>query len=204
MQNFKMEGIASINGGEFDTVTIEGVGTCSNSIKANNIRIEGVFNCSGDVEVRYLDCEGVANFKSNIRAKKMTVEGVLSDNMGSKIEAEEIVCEGVIKTGGEISSDLLRSDGCIEAREIVGDQIYIYSRYHANRFMSIFTGKKSNVNLIEATTIELRGVTADTVNGRDITIGPNCMIEKVDCNGTLSIDRSSVVRTITGEYLRKE
>lgn len=200
MQNMKIEGIGSIGGGEFDTISIEGVANCSNNIKAENIKIEGVFNCSGEVEARYLDCEGVANFKSNIRAKKITVEGLLSESSGTKIEAEEIICEGMIKTGGEISSDILKADGCVEAKEIVGDQIKIYSRFHAAKLISMFNKNKSNVELIEATTIDITGMMANTVNGKDIKIGPNCIIENIDCSGILSIDKSSIVRNITGNY----
>jgi hypothetical protein len=202
MQDLKLEGIGSISGGEYDSVRVEGVGNCSGKIKANNINIEGVFNCSGEIEAGYLYCEGVSDFKSSIRVKKMNIEGVLNQKELSKIEAEEIVCEGVIKTFGEISADRLDAEGCISAREIVGDYIKINSHIRKSRFMKWITRFKSEVNLIEATTIDLSGVTADTVNGKDIIIGPNCRIENIDCSGILSIDSSSTVRNITGEYTR--
>jgi hypothetical protein len=62
---------------------------------------------------------------------------------------------------------------------------------------------KSDVKLIEATTIDLSGVSAETVNGKDIIIGPNCKIDHIDCSGTLSIDRSSSVGNITGDYTKR-
>lgn len=204
MQDFTLEGVGSINGGEFNTIRIEGVGNCSNNIKASSLHIEGVFNCSGEVEADSLYCEGVANFKANIRAKKIYVEGVFSEKNGMKIEAEEITCEGVIKTGGEISTDVLDAEGCVEADEIVGDRIRILSHWHRNGFINLLNRIKSKVRLIEATTIELSGVKATTVNGSDITIGPNCQIDNIDCSGVLSIDKSSIVRNITGEYLRRD
>jgi cytoskeletal protein CcmA (bactofilin family) len=204
MNNFNMEGIGKINGGDFDTVTVEGVGTCTNNLKAESIRIEGVFNCSGEVEAGLLYCKGVGDFKGNIRSKKMVVEGVLTVKDDNKIEAEEITCEGVIKTGGEISADIINAEGCIVANEIVGDQIKIITRYRANRFFNFFNKDKSDVRLIEATTIELRDVTAETVNGRDITIGPFCKIDNIDCSGTLSIDRSAIVKNISGNYTRRD
>lgn len=202
MQDFSFEGVGRINGGEYGRITIEGVGTCSNSIKAENIDIEGVFNCSGEVEAGSLYCEGVANFKSNIRAKKISIEGVVSAKGASKIEAEEILCNGVLNADGEISADILRADGCINAREIVGDQIRIDSEHHINKVVNFFKQNKSNskVKTIEATTIEISGVRADTVNGRDITIGPDCTIENLDCSGTLFIHADSHVKNITGNY----
>lgn len=202
VREFNMEGVGTISGGDFDTLKIEGVGNCKNNIKAGNIHIEGIFNCSGEVEADYLYCEGVADFKANIRAKKMYVEGVFSEKKGMKIEAEEITCEGVIKTGGEISTDFLNAEGYIEADEIVGDCIKILSHHRIG--LVFLLNRRSKVRLIEATTIELSGVRANTVNGKDITIGPNCQIENIDCSGILSIDSSSFVRNVTGDYTKRE
>ena len=50
------------------------------------------------------------------------------------------------------------------------------------------------VQLIEATTIELRGVTAGTVNGQDVRTGPYCGIGNLDCNGTLYVDPKAEVK----------
>lgn len=204
MQDFRMEGISKISGGEFGKIKIEGVGTCSNHIKANELNVEGVFNCTGVVEADYFYCGGVANFKADIRAKKISVEGVISEAAGTKIEAGQIVCDGVIKTGGEISADFVNAEGCIEADEIVGDRVIINSHSHARKLVQLFNRIHSKARLIEATTIEISGVTADTVNGSDITIGPNCTIENIDCSGVLSIDRSSFVRNITGNYMMRD
>lgn len=200
MKDFIMEGISKISGGEFDKVKIEGVGTCSNNIKAESIDVEGVFNCSGEIETGSLYIEGVANFKSHIRAKRINVEGVFNQDGLYKIEANEIVCEGVIKTKGEISADIINAEGCIEADEIVGDQIKICSHNPKHKIVNLFNRIRSKVRIIEATTIELYGVKANTVNGKDIIIGANCIIDNIDCSGTLYIDTTSSVRNVTGEY----
>ncbi len=200
MQDFHIEGLGNIKGGEFNNIKVEGVGNCSGDIKADIVRVEGVFNCKGRLDANMLDCEGVADFQSDIRAKKIVVEGVLTTKKDRRIEAEEIICEGVIKGGGEVSADVIRAEGCIQADEIVGDNIYINSGYRPRFLARMFRRWRSDVRLIEATRIELRGVKAVSVNGKDVTIGPDCMIESIDCNGTLYIDRSSYVGKITGEY----
>jgi cytoskeletal protein CcmA (bactofilin family) len=204
MKDFNLEGIGRISGGVYDTLNLEGVSSCSQNIKAEQIHIEGVFTCSGTVQAGLLYCEGVSDFKADIRAKKLVVEGVLNEKSGTKIEAEEISCDGVIRTGGEISADILKADGCVSANEIFGDRISIFTHYPINKIRRFFNAAKSDVKLIEATTIELSGVTAETVNGRDITIGPNCNIDRIDCSGTLFVDISSRVNTITGEYTRRD
>lgn len=204
MKDFILEGLGKISGGEYDNVNIEGVTSCSEKIKAENIHIEGVFTCSGEVEAGSMHCEGVSDFKANVRAKKLTVEGVFNAKDGTKLEADEITCDGVIKSKGEISADIINAEGCISAREIFGDRVKIVTHYPANRIGRFFNHVKSDVTLIEATTIELSGVTAETVNGRDIIIGPYCKIKNLDCSGTLAVDGTSVVSNITGSYTRRD
>lgn len=203
MSNFNMEGFGRINGGQYDNIHLGGVSSCSENIKADRLHIEGVFTCSGEVEAGFMHCEGVSDFKSNIRAKKLVVSGVFNVKQGTKIESEEIVCDGVIKTNGEIYADIMKADGCVSAKEIYGDQIRINTHITVNKIKKFFNTMKSEITLIEATTIDLSGVMVDTVNGRDITVGPNCKIKNIDCNGTLAIDGSSTVETITGNYTRR-
>lgn len=204
MNSFNLGGISNIRGGQYDSINLEGICSCTDNITAEKMQVKGVFTCSGQVQAGYLLCEGVSEFKSNIRAKKMVVTGVINNKEGTKIEAEEIECEGVIKTKGEISADNLRAKGAVCAREIYGDKIIINTRYAFNKVRRFFNSEKSDVRLIEATTVELSGVTADTVNGKYIVIGPDCKINHIDCCGTLSVDITSTVGNITGEYESKD
>ncbi len=202
MSNFNMGGIGKINGGQYDNMNIEGVSSCSSDIKAQNIHIEGVFTCSGEVQAETLYCEGVCDFKANIRTNTLTVEGVLNEKEGTKIEAQRIDCDGVIRTNGEIYADVLNANGCVTAKEIYGDQIKINTHVSFSRFKKFINSVKSEIKLIEATTVELSGVMVDTINAQDIKIGPNCRVDSIDCNGTLSIDSSSTVKSITGNYTK--
>ncbi len=165
-------------------------------IEADEIRSDGVFNCAGPIEAGLMETGGTATVRSNVRAKKLVVDGMLTAKAG-KIEADEIICGGFI-TAGEVSADRIDADGVINAKEIVGDNIVIRSRM--NKVVRFFAKKFSNVELIEATTVELHGVLAKSVSGRDIVIGKNCGIDAVDCSGTLRIDPSAQVGKITGEY----
>lgn len=200
MHDYNMEGIGKISGGEFGLVTVDGVGTCTDDMKAETMRINGVFKCQGSLEAGFLQTDGTANVFSNIRAKKLVVEGVLTVRGDGKIEAGEIECDGVIKAG-EISADIIHADGFINAREIVGDRIVIKSMTH--KFVQFFTRRFSHIELIEATSIELHGVVAKTVNGQDVVIGPNCIIDNVDCSGTLTVHKNSCVKNMTGGYTMK-
>ncbi|MDR2105778.1 MAG: hypothetical protein LBP24_00005, partial [Coriobacteriales bacterium] len=113
---------------------------------------------------------------------------------GDRLEADEIVCDGVLSIKGQISADSIRADGFINATEIVGDSITIGSN-RASIFFKVFVRLReaagrpefSVVDLIEATTVRLRGVKAREVNGHDVVIGENCEIDRVTASGKLEI-----------------
>lgn len=195
MQNFSIDGVGTMSGGQYDEVDIDGVVTCNGDIEAEVIKIDGVFKCHGKVKSASLKCNGTAEFDSAVIAKKLDIDGFVKME---RIEADEIRCNGMIEAQGEVSADFVDANGFINAKEIVGDRIRINSRM--GKIMYILPEKRSKINLIEATTIELRGVTAQTVNGKDIKIGPRCRIQAVDCSGTLSLHEKADVQTITGDY----
>lgn len=199
MHDMRVEGVAKLAGGEYGTLIIDGVGHCEGDIKAENLKIDGTFKCRGSITADLLECDGVSTFSGDIWAKKIIVDGAFKIK-GAKVEAADIHCDGAIDVDGQISADSLKAGGVIRAREIVGDRIVINSR--VGKITRAFM-KYSSADLIEATTIELTGVTADTVNGHDVTIGPDCKIKNLDCSGTLSIDPSSSIETITGDYMKK-
>ena len=154
--------------------------------------------CRGAVTVKELNCDGTARFDKDIQAGRLSVDGFLTMMNGSKLEADEVLCDGSISMDGQICADTVRADGLIRAREIVGDRIIIQS--YLGTWGKLFTKGGSKIELIEATYVELKGVTAQTVNGSRVVIGPKCQIGHLDCNGTLSIDPSATVQHITGEY----
>lgn len=197
MQNFSIDGVGTMSGGKYAEVDIDGVVTCTGDIEAKSIKVDGVFKCHGKVTSDSFDCDGTAEFDFDITAKKIKVDGLAKME---RLEADEIHCNGMIDAQYEVSADLVDADGFINAKEIVGDHIRINS--HRGKLMAILPGKRSKIDLIEATTIELRGVTAQTVNGKDIKIGPYCRIKNVDCSGTLFIDKKADIQSITGSYTR--
>lgn len=198
MQDIKIDGISTLQGGEYQKVTVDGVVKCRDNLKAEELHIDGIFRCNGTVEAGTIDCDGIAKIEGNIKARHFKIDGILKIADGTRLEAETIACDGLIKINGEISADSVKVNGYIKAKEIVGDSIAIRSRRPR-----IFSSKKTRIDLIEATTEELRGVSADTVNGRDVTIGPGCRINRIDCSGTLSVDRSAKVGNISGDYQTK-
>jgi len=199
-----IDGVVTFPGGTFDDLKVNGVCTSEGSIEAVSLDIDGVFTAKGDVCAERLDCDGVTTIEGNLRVKKADIDGVISIH-GDKVEADYIVCDGVLTAANQISADVIEADGFINAKEIVGDRIVIKS-FRKSTFFSLFLKIKqalqdpdfSKIDLIEATTIELRGVRAKAVNGQDIIIGPACIIDRVDCSGKLEIDPDARVGEVVG------
>ena len=199
-----IDGVVTFPGGSFDELRIDGVCTAEGAIEANILDIDGVFTAKDDVRADELDCDGVVTIQGNLRVKKAKIDGVTTIQ-GAKMEADHIVCNGVLTADNQISADIIEADGFINAREIVGDRIYIRSFRRSSVFKIFLKVREafgdpdfSKINLIEATTIELRGVRAQAVNGQNVIIGPACIIDRVDCSGTLKVDTDAKVGEITG------
>ena len=197
MQDIRIEGVGKINGGDYGVIRIDGAGECAGDVIAQTIKIDGKYKCQGVTKAELIDCDGMATFNGNVQVKTLRVDGLCKINSGS-VEAEEVDCDGSMTVSGQISADTLLADGLIDAKEIVGDRVVIKSRI--SMLARLFIKHLSTADLIEATTIELEGVTARTVNGSDVTIGPGCRIETLDCSGRLFIHKDSTVKIITGDY----
>lgn len=197
MNNLKIDGAAKIAGGEYGTLEVDGMATCTGNLVAETVSADGMLKCEGDVKAGTLECDGMAKIRGTVQADRLDIDGMLKVS-GNKIEANEIDCDGMIKVNGSISADSIRANGCIDAEEVTGESILVHS--HRHFFVAFFHRTGSRVALIEATNVELRGVTADSVSGKDVRIGRGCRIGSVDCSGTLWISPWARVKNISGDY----
>ena len=189
----KINGVSSVNGGEYDELVIKGVITCNGDIKARTINVDGVVTANGKLKAEEsIALDGVITVNGAIRSKEIRVGGVCT--IKDTMEADHILCKGVITCKGQISADLVEGNGILSAKEIVGEKVMLHCEIK-KRYFSI-TPKLSNAELIEATEIDIDGIKCETVNGHNITIGPNCIVENVDCSGTLSIAPTAQVKNI--------
>jgi uncharacterized membrane protein YgcG len=202
MKNGRVDGVINFPGGVYGDLNINGVSTVEGPLEAAHLDIDGVFNARSDVCCESLNTAGVVTIDGNLRVKTANIDGVVTVH-GSKIEADRIIGTGVLTTDGQVSADYIDSQGFINAREIVGDHISIQS-FTKSFFFKMWIKLKeavgsldySIVDLIEATTVNLRGVHAHMVSGHDVSIGPHCVIDRVDASGRLFIDQDAEVKEI--------
>jgi cytoskeletal protein CcmA (bactofilin family) len=220
MNDLLVAGISSSGGGSYGRVKVDGICTVNGDILAEKIDIDGVanihgsisggvFDCDGtttidgDVDVQELDCDGATTIRGNLRVKYANIDGAVHVK-GSQVAADKIECNGYLTVEGELNAEIVEAEGFIKAREIVGERVVI--RSSTSRVMKVAQFFKNDLGVfdfIEASEIDLCKVQAKVVNGHNIKIGKKCKIDTLDCSGTLHIDPSATVGTITGNYTLK-
>ncbi len=184
-----------------------------------SLDVDGALTVTGSLACTSVTCDGAIKVSEDMTAATIEVDGAL--NVKGGVSADSVAVDGVLNAGGQVSADRIHVEGIISAAEVVGDEVVIWQQSRAftglgftitvgDRKISIgadrgrTNGKTSRIGLIEATTVALCAVTAQTVNGTDVTIGPGCVIENLDCNGILRVDPAAQVKTITGDYTLME
>lgn len=207
-KNSEIDGAVSVSGNLCtELLDVDGHLSVKGTLNAGKTSVDGHMSCGASASTEDFDCDGMASFADGLRAKSVGVDGMLK--VTGNIEAESIRADGKISSTAQISADTVKIFGIVDADEIVGDDISIefksWSGIAETVLRSIFGSKnnfrndKSCANLIEATTINLEGVCAGVVSGENVTIGENCLIDRVDCTGPLFIDESSTVRLVNGQ-----
>lgn len=213
--NGTLDCVDRLDAGEME---INGAVKVSGTAGVEKLEVDGAFTVQGNLlECDELECDGSIAVEGSIRTRTLEIDGSLK--AGGDVEADEARVDGVLKVGGQMSADHVHVEGVVSASEVVGDEVIIWNESRrwghgvnctivvGRRTIQIGGGREedgegpvSKVGLIEATTIALRCVEATTVNGTDVTIGPGCVIENLDCNGILHLDPAARVKNITGEY----
>lgn len=213
--NGALECAGRLDAGELE---INGAVKVEGAAGVEDLTVDGALTVEGDkLECGRVECDGAIKVNGGgMTASTIEVDGAL--NAKGDVSADSITVDGCLKTEGQVSADRIHVEGTISAAEIVGDEVIIWNQnrgFTGLGFTVTVGGKKfsfgsdsgrghsdrvSQIGLIEATTIALEGVAAQTVNGTDVTIGPGCVIENLDCNGILRLDEAAQVGNITGNY----
>lgn len=157
---------------------------------------------NGDASIR--DGAGVGRFiiKGNtsvgggLAANEIDVRGFL--RAGGDCEAETFSAEGGFTVGGLLNAGSIdiKVFGPCSAREIGGEKIAIRAPQGLQSITQIFTfwaEKRLETETIEGDEVTLEAVTAKTVRGANVTVGPECKIELVEYTGSCTVDPGASV-----------
>lgn len=220
MKTEKIAGIGSIPGGEYESISIEGIGKLKGKTKAESVHVEGLFKTKGKLEVNTLKIEGIQRTFRDIKAKEVNIDGILKLKRAS-LMAERIYCFGVITSTNEINADEITLDGICSIANLYGDKVRV--DYKANvrekvklpskfsYFIKLYFGRSLNlsynsIDYIECTTLEATNTRFKTIHAQEVTLKDHCRVEKLYCDGEINIDKTCVVEKIisSGKVINKE
>ncbi len=211
MRKESIEGIGSIQGGEYEKISIEGIGKLKGNAKAGHVSVEGLYKGKGKLDADTVSIEGVARIFRNIKARKVNIEGVLKLRRAS-LSASEIYCEGVIVCNKEVSADIMKVDGYCSITSLVGDKIEIVLQAeHMQKIMnvpmafhgllSMYFGRDVSlehnlVDSIECTELIASRLKSKVVRAGSVKLSNNCIIDRLYCDGEIQYDNTCTIKQI--------
>ncbi len=153
-------------------------------IAKEEAQMSGGFRCSGDLKANRLRLSGSAH-AANIEAEEVSISGKVICPGLLNAEKTTIKLHGATSQIGNIGGSVIHiGQDCKDDYEI-----------HINLFFFQYKSKKSKepgkltvAEAIEGDEIILDHVTAKTVVGRVITIGPGCHIDSLQYSESVEID----------------
>lgn len=214
-QNVSIDGIGTIQGNiDVEKIEVNGKAKALGKIDSNYMEVNGVFNVCDYIKVKK-ECKinGYCKTDSSITGKYLDVNGRLSvkdevdfDNIqvsgeifiSGNCKCENLFLDGKAKIDGLLSGDNLDLNilKVNEIKEIGGEKISVKKR--TGTYKVLFFTKEINTKLIceeiEADEIYLENTNCNIVRGRNIEIGDNCVINKIEYTGELKESGKSKIK----------
>ncbi|MFB9328791.1 hypothetical protein ACFFSY_22880 [Paenibacillus aurantiacus] len=211
-KKLKIMGTGESLGGVFETVSIMGEGVAHGDVHAGGFKVMGACRVEGSADLREGRIQGELIVKGSLRAGefkglgqvtvhggmsagKLKLQGQLETGGSCEVDAAEL--SGGFRIGGLLSADRLDINLYApgEAKEIGCGRIEV----KRSRIMDLkrrFTASGPSVlkaELIEGDELRLSHTEAAVVRGNRVTIGPGCVIGRVEYTQTLEKSRGSHV-----------
>lgn len=148
------------------------------SLKADRIKVSGSLELSGDAEADSVaEICGRAEIKGLLNAEKVDL------HVGQE--------EGMMKIGSIGGTDIRVQEDRSPSGSITFGRFFV--RINRSKDKSPAVKDTVVVNTIEGDTVELEGVKADVVRGKDVTIHGGCTIQRVEYSGSILVENGSTV-----------
>lgn len=198
-----IDGMGSLPQGTYTTVLIEGIGYTQGDIAFTKMRVDGTCKAKGKLEGEHLLVSGMFTGEDCVHVKQLEVSGMMKIKHGH-VYGDEIRVSGFLKGEEEISADHIVVDGSIQAALVTGDVIDLnYRDVSKLGFVtSAFLGKKlfPKVDHIECTRLQASFLKCAHLCAQEIHLQNHCVIDVIECDGTIFMDDSCEVKEIRGHY----
>lgn len=215
--SIKILGESSINGGEYNNITILGEACTRGNIECNNITILGELKLNNEVKANDIKILGtVVAYSKCVINKKLKILGQLDSKEDFKVNRAKVLGEGnfeknlmfqninvlgEVNIKGDCEGSVFKSKGQVNIEGLLSaDKIDIDPK-SVNMINEIGGSeiiiKKTGLitlsqgrvisNSIEGDKVTLENTHCKIVRGHDITILSGCVIDKIEYTGVLNI-----------------
>ncbi len=218
-----VNGSGSASGGTYEKVSVRGDANVMGAIETNKISILGTAKFHSDVSADVVSIVGEVEIQGKLKANLLKVTGKaeirqLSNVKHYKIRGQVIANsllsgdsidnKGELRTDGNVTVDSFQSTGICKIEGLLSADDIVMKLHHQNSRIHEIGGntvsvKRSkfpfarkvtlNVHQVEADIIYLEQTYADVVRGKNIIIGPGCVIKRVEYRDRLSVSSEAVV-----------
>jgi len=203
LTDLKINGQGSSGGGQFRDVVIRGSGQIIGDVECNKYEVFGTGEQKGDLTAENVMVKGQFKFDGEVNTPELKVYG--ESNFHGDIFSDNVTIQGSLKTKGDINAEICKIEGGFEIDGLLNVEIFELSIHWPCSVSEIggtnikiknngkfsFLGLKnmisphSNRSLLEVDTIEaddiyLENTHAKIVRGKNITLGPDCQIDRVE------------------------
>jgi hypothetical protein len=213
MNSEKIEGIGSFYGGEYDSIKVEGIGKLKGDAAAKSVVVEGLFKGKGRLIADQMIVDGAARCFRNIKSKYTEINGVLKLRRAD-LNADKIICNGIIVATREVSADEICIDGSCSVSKMYGDKITITNNINSWKdskipikfmfLMMLYFGRKISmshclVDILECTELTASGLKSKIIRAGSVKLKDHCIVGKLICDGEILIDDTCQI----GEIISK-
>lgn len=199
-KKIKISGSGDIYKDAYAEEEIIGDGSCEfkGNVNSKRVKLRGSGDVLGDITAEEVEISGSCDVKGNVKFDSMSIRGsadIYGDCEGrifSSIGSGDI--KGLL-SADEINIDLTHSK---YIKEIGGEKINVVEA-SKNIYFGFKLFKRESIltsEIIEGDEINLENTTCKIVRGRDVIIGKNCSIGKVEYTGKIIIDKSSEIKEV--------
>ncbi|MBW7456172.1 polymer-forming cytoskeletal protein [Paenibacillus sepulcri] len=192
-RSVKIDGIGKVEGDLIsESFQLNGVATIRGAIRSRQLRVKGKMSVEGDVYSPNFQMEGDIKVHGRMACDEIQLEGLLQ--LHGDCEAEQFVSRGGFTMDGMLNAeriDILLYGRC-QVKEIGGESILV-KRSERSLWSKLFQwlipvfDPRLATGAIEGDNIHLEGTIAQVVRGNRISIGPGCIIERVEYRTELAV-----------------
>ncbi|MTK63703.1 MAG: polymer-forming cytoskeletal protein [Methanobacterium sp.] len=201
--DLKIYGQGSSGGGKFRDVIIKGSGQINGDLECKKYEVFGSGEMKGDLTAETVMVKGQFKFAGQINAVDLQVFGQSTFN--GDIFADEASFQGNLESTGDLNAEICKIEGGFKIDGLLNVELFELTMHWPCKVSEIggtnikiknetkfsFLGLKnmitphSNKGFLEVDTIEgdeiyLENTHAKVVRGKNITLGPDCQIDKVE------------------------